>query len=62
MNKVDEIFDTIVKSLEEASNEEMASAYFILVGCGKCPYWHDCKNEFPCDDYILEKLEKGDKE
>lgn len=58
MAKIDEIYDTIVKSLETASNEEIAQAYNHVVGCGACPYWHDCQNLHCCYSYILDKLEK----
>ena len=58
MAKIDEIYDTIVKSLETATNEEIAQAYNQVVGCGSCPYWHDCQNMHWCYNYILDKLEE----
>lgn len=58
MANIDEIFDTIVTSLETANNEDVATAYAYLVGCGDCPYWHECQHNFICDEYILKKLEK----
>ena len=58
MAKIDEIYDTIVKSLETATNEELATAYNISVPCGVCQFWHECGNRHDCFDFILEKLEK----
>ena len=56
MNK-EEIKNIIVKSLDTAPNEDIAEAYNYVVGCNDCPYWHDCRNEHDCTDYIYDKLE-----
>ena len=53
-----EIIDVIVKSLDTAQNEDIAEAYNYVVGCPDCPYWHDCRNEHYCCDYICDKLER----
>jgi hypothetical protein len=57
MTNKDEIKSIIVKSLETAKDYEIADAYSSIVSCGDCPYWHDCRNEHECDEYILDKLE-----
>lgn len=62
MTNIDEIKSTIVKSLETASNYEIADVYEDMVDCGDCPYWHDCRNGYDCDEYILNKLVADDKE
>lgn len=58
MTKRDKIKNIIVRALDTALNYELADAYRDIVGCGGCPYWHDCKNKHDCDEYILEKLEE----
>jgi len=57
MTDLDKIKSIIVKSLESAENYEIADCYNHMVICGDCPYWHDCRNEHECDEYILDKLE-----
>lgn len=56
MTNKEEIKSIIVKSLETATKHEIADAYYLLVSCGDCPFWHDCRNYHECGDYILEKL------
>lgn len=56
MTKLDEIKSIIVNYLKSATNYEIADIYVDLIGCGDCPYWHDCRNEHDCDAYILDKL------
>lgn len=60
MASVDSIVDTLIKSIETATNEELAQTYNYIVSCSDCSYWHDCQNEHTCYVYILEKLERGD--
>lgn len=57
MTNKDEIKSTIVKSLETANKDEIVNAYEILVSCGDCTFWHDCRNEHNCFEYIRNKLE-----
>lgn len=57
MAEIDDIFDVIVKHLDCASNSELAEVYDLVIGCGDCPYWHDCRNEHECYEFILDKLE-----
>lgn len=38
MKNGDEIKSIIIKSLESASNDEIADAYTYVVSCGNCPY------------------------
>ena len=57
MTNRDEIKSIIVESLESAKNYEIADGYSHIVSCGDCPYWIDCRNEYECDEYILDKLE-----
>lgn len=61
MTKRDEIQNIIIESIEKAKDYELAYGYNEIVSCGDCPYWHDCRNEHECDDYILDKLQE-DKE
>lgn len=60
MANIDEIKSIIIKSLESASNDEIADAYTYVVSCGNCLYWHDCRNECVCTEYILNKMKEGD--
>ena len=60
MTNIDEIKSTIVKSLETASNYDFAVVYANIISCGDCPYWHDCRNEYDCAEYILNKLRAND--
>ena len=57
MTDRDKIKSIIIKSLETAKTYEIADGYSSMVSCGDCPYWHDCRNEYECDEYILDKLE-----
>ena len=57
MTNRNEIKGTIIKLIEAANNHQLAEAYVELVGCGECPYRHDCRNENVCYDYIFNKLE-----
>lgn len=57
MTLKENIKSRIIKSLESATNDEIADAYNYVVSCGDCPYWRDCKNENLCGEYILNKLE-----
>ena len=57
MTARDEMKETIIKSLKYADNYEIAVCYNKIVSCGICPYWHDCRNEHDCMDYICNKLE-----
>lgn len=54
------IVNAIMKSLSK--NDDMALAYSHTVGCGDCPYWHECGNMYDCYFYILDKLEASDGE
>lgn len=56
-----EVIDLVTKSLETATKHGLACAYVEVVGCGDCPFWHDCSNETMCYDYIFKKLQE-DKE
>lgn len=60
MRNRDAILRIINKELEHAENYDIAEAYADIVGCGECPYWHDCQNERDCHAYIYNKL--ADKE
>lgn len=53
---MDEIKNTIIRSIETASKNKIADAYYFLVNCCDCPYWHECENEHECSKYILDKL------
>lgn len=52
------IINTIVKLLTK--NDDIALAYDHMVGCGDCPYWHECGNMHDCYYYIFDKLEADD--
>ena len=52
MTNRDEIKSIIVKSLETAEDYDFAVTYDNIVSCGDCPYWHDCRNEHMCYEYI----------
>lgn len=52
------IMNTIMKSLFK--NDNMAFTYSQIVGCGDCPYCHECGNMVYCYCYILDKLEADD--
>ena len=56
MTNKDKIKNIIIKSLETANEELIADAYYDTVSCDDCPYWHDCENEYDCNEYILNKL------
>lgn len=56
MTNRDEIKSIIAKSLETAEDYDFAVTYDNIVSCGDCPYWHDCRNEHMCYEYILKKL------
>lgn len=57
MTNIDEIKSIIVKSLETANKDEIVNAYEILVSCGDCLFWHNCRNEHNCFEYIMNKME-----
>lgn len=52
----DKIIRTVTESLESGVNSDIAECYVDIVSCGDCPYWHDCRNEYECFTYILNKL------
>lgn len=61
MTKRKRIKNIIACALDKALDNELAYAYSCVVGCGECPYWHDCQNYHDCEEFILGKLQE-DKE
>lgn len=61
MTNRDRIKNIILRVLDMALDHELADAYVDIVGCGECPYFHDCGNLYDCDEFILGKLQE-DKE
>lgn len=53
----EQIISAIIKAIKTEENlNYIAEVYYEVVGCGECPFWHDCKNEHECNVYILDKL------